>query len=73
MNLIAFFFFIVLFFGLFLVLSVVGAIRRMLGMRPSRRREREQSAETDTEARQYLNRRIDKERAEDAEYEEIKD
>ena len=66
-------FWLVLFFVLFAVVSVIGTVRRMLGMRPSQRRQQEQEQRNDdTMARQFVNRKIDKNKAEDVEFEEIK-
>lgn len=67
-------FWLILFFVLFSLVSVVGAVGRLLGLRPSERRRQEQQArEESTPARNYVKRKIDKSRAEDVAYEEVKE
>ncbi|MBP5260483.1 MAG: hypothetical protein J6Z12_07650 [Paludibacteraceae bacterium] len=74
MSLLALVFWLILFFVLFSLVSVVGMVRRLLGLRPSQRRRQEQQAREEAgTARDYVKRKIDKSRAQDVDYEEVKE
>ena len=74
MSLLALVFWLILFFVLFSLVSVVGMVRRLLGLRPSqRRRQGQQAREEAGTDRDYVKRKIDKSRAQDVDYEEVKE
>ena len=74
MSLLALVFWLILFFVLFSLVSVVGMVRRLLGLRPSQQRRQEQQAREEAgTARDYVKRKIDKSRAQDVDYEEVKE